>query len=310
MPTLLMAVARRLMTMIVALFGATIIIFLILHLTGDPTTALLPDTATPSQIAAFRHANGFDRPIFVQYVEFLSHMVRGDFGQSLRYQSPALQVVLDRLPATAELMGISVLLTLLVSMPLAIFVAVRDNTAARALLRVTTVLGQGVPGFVLAILMIFVFSVQLHWLPSSGNRQFPEDLIMPSIVLASFTIPQVTRVLQTSLSEVLRSDYVRTARAKGLPPRSVYGKHALRNALIPFLTLLGVQVGVLLGGSVVTETIFGWPGIGQLMVQAISNRDYPVVQAGVAVVVVAFLVVNTLVDITYPWLDPRLRRAS
>jgi ABC-type dipeptide/oligopeptide/nickel transport system permease component len=310
MSTFLMAVARRLTTMIVALFGATIIIFLILHLTGDPTTALLPDTATPAQIAVFRHANGFDRPILVQYVEFLSHMVRGDFGQSLRYQAPALQVVLDRMPATAELMGISVVLTLLVSMPLAIFVAVRDNAAARALLRLTTVLGQGVPGFVLAILMIFVFSVQLHWLPSSGNRQFPTDLIMPSIVLASFTIPQVTRVLWTSLSEVLRSDYVRTARAKGLPPHVVYGKHALRNALIPFLTLLGVQVGVLLGGSVVTETIFGWPGIGQLMVQAISNRDYPVVQAGVAVVVVAFLVVNALVDITYPWLDPRLRRAS
>jgi ABC-type dipeptide/oligopeptide/nickel transport system permease component len=159
------------------------------------------------------------------------------------------------------------------------------------------------------VLMIFVFSVQLHLLPSSGNRDFPLDMIMPTIVLASFAIPQVTRVLWTSLSDVLRSDYVRTARAKGLPLRSVYGKHALRNALIPFLTLVGLQVGILLGGSVVTETIFGWPGLGQLMVQAISNRDYPVVQAGVALVVVVFLTVNTVIDLAYVWIDPRMRRA-
>lgn len=309
MPPLALAVARRVGTMVVALLGATIVIFLILHLTGDPTNILLPDSATPQQIAAFRHAQGFDRPLFVQYVDFLGGIVHGDFGSSLRYQQPAMQVVLERLPATAQLMLASVVLTLVISVPLAFYGAVKDNALGRILLRGTTVLGQGVPGFVLALLLIFVLSVLLHLLPSSGNTDFPLDLVMPSVVLASFTVPQVTRVLWTSLSEVLRSDYVRTARAKGLPARVVYGKHALRNALIPFLTLVGLQVGILLGGSVVTETIFGWPGIGQLMVQAISNRDYPVVQAAVAVVVLAFLVVNALVDISYSWIDPRLRRA-
>ena len=309
MPALLPIAARRLGVMVVAFLGATIVIFLILHLTGDPTTLLLPDSATPEQIAAFRAAQGFDKPLVVQYWTFLTGMVHGDFGASLRYQQPALDVVVDRLPATAQLMASSIALTLLISVPLAFYGAIRDSRLSHAVLRGVTILGQGVPGFVLAVLMIFVFSVQLHLLPSSGNRDFPLDMIMPTIVLASFAIPQVTRVLWTSLSDVLRSDYVRTARAKGLPLRSVYGKHALRNALIPFLTLVGLQVGILLGGSVVTETIFGWPGLGQLMVQAISNRDYPVVQAGVALVVVVFLTINTVIDVAYVWIDPRMRRA-
>jgi ABC-type dipeptide/oligopeptide/nickel transport system permease component len=309
MSNLALIAARRLGVMVVAFLGATVVIFLILHLTGDPTTLLLPDSATPEQIAAFRAAQGFDKPLVVQYWTFLTGMLHGDFGASLRYQEPALDVVVDRLPATAQLMATSIGLTLLVSVPLAFYGAIRESRLSRALLRAVTILGQGVPGFVLAVLMIFVFSVQLHLLPSSGNRNFPLDMIMPTIVLSSFAIPQVTRVLWTSLSDVLRSDYVRTARAKGLPLRSVYGKHALRNALIPFLTLVGLQVGILLGGSVVTETIFGWPGLGQLMVQAISNRDYPVVQAGVALVVVVFLLVNTVIDLAYVWIDPRMRRA-
>jgi ABC-type dipeptide/oligopeptide/nickel transport system permease component len=309
MSSLALIAARRIGVTVVAFLGATVVIFLILHLTGDPTTLLLPDSATPQQIAAFRAAQGFDKPLVVQYWTFLTGMVHGDFGASLRYQEPALTVVVDRLPATAQLMASSICVTLLVAVPLAFYGAIRDSQLSRALLRLVTTLGQGVPGFVLAVLMIFVFSVQLHLLPSSGNRNFPLDLIMPTIVLSSFAIPQVTRVLWTSLSEVLRSDYVRTARAKGLPLRAVYGKHALRNALIPFVTLVGLQVGILLGGSVVTETIFGWPGLGQLMVQAISNRDYPVVQAGVALVVAMFLTINTVIDLAYVWIDPRLRRA-
>jgi peptide/nickel transport system permease protein len=309
MSTLVLTMARRIGVMLTAFLGATVVIFFILHLTGDPTNLLLPDDATPQQVASFRAAHGFDRPLIVQYWTFLGGLLHGDFGASLRYQQPALQVVVDRIPATLQLTASALVLTLLVSVPLAFYGAINDNRLSYALLRGTTVLGQGVPGFVLAVLMIFVFSVTLHALPSSGNEDFPLDLVMPTIVLASFAVPQVTRVLWTSLSEVLRSDYVRTARAKGLPARKVYFKHALRNALIPFLTLIGLQVGILLGGSVVTETIFGWPGLGQLMVQAISNRDYPVVQAAVALIVVFFLVINACVDIAYTWIDPRLRSA-
>ena len=299
---------RRAGGMVITILGATLVIFLILHLTGDPTTLMLPDSATPQEIAAFRHAMGFDRPLAVQYLDFLSRMLRGDFGESLRYQQPALTVVLERVPATAELMVSAILLTIAGSVPLAFYVALKDTRTSRAVLRMVTVVGQGIPGFVLAILLIFAFSVALHLLPSSGNAVLPAGLVMPSIVLASYAIPQLTRVLWTSLAQVLGSDYVRTARAKGLPPLLVYGKHAFRNALIPFLTLIGLQIGVLLGGSVVTETVFAWPGMGQLMVQAINNRDYPVVQAGVAVIVLTFLVVNALVDASYVLVDPRLRR--
>jgi ABC-type dipeptide/oligopeptide/nickel transport system permease component len=299
---------KRAAGMVITILGATFVIFLVLHLTGDPTTLMLADSATPQEIAAFRHSMGFDRPLAVQYLDFLLRMVQGDFGESLRYQQPAINVVLERMPATAQLMASSILLTVLVSVPLAFYMALRDTRTSRMVLRVVTVLGQGIPGFVLAILLIFIFSVSLHVLPSSGNANFPASLIMPSIVLASYAIPQLTRVLWTSLAQVLGSDYVRTAKAKGLPPILVYGKHAFRNALIPFLTLMGLQVGVLLGGSVVTETIFAWPGMGQMMVQAISNRDYPVVQAGVAVIVFTFLLVNAFVDAAYVLIDPRLRK--
>lgn len=294
--------------MVITILGATLVIFLVLHLTGDPTTLMLPDSATPQEIAQFRHAMGFDRPLAVQYLDFLSRMVRGDFGESLRYQQPAINVVLERIPATAQLMVSAMFLTLLGSVPLAFYIALRDTRTSRAVLRLVTMLGQGIPGFVLAILLIFAFSVTLHILPSSGNANMPLSLLMPSVVLASYAIPQLTRVLWTSLAQVLGSDYVRTARAKGLPPLMVYGKHAFRNALIPFLTLIGIHVGVLLGGSVVTETVFAWPGMGQMMVQAINNRDYPVVQAGVAVIVFIFLVINALVDASYVLVDPRLRR--
>lgn len=294
--------------MLITVVGATLVVFFILHLTGDPSSLLLSDNATPQQVAAFRHAMGFDRPLALQYLDFLSHMVRGDFGQSLRYQQPALAVVLERVPATAELMVSAIILTIAVSVPLAFYLAIKESATSRALLRLVTVFGQGLPGFVLAILLIFVFAVALHVLPSSGNGEVPASLVLPSVVLATYAAPQVTRVLWTSLAQVLRSDYVRTARAKGLPPVLIYGKHALRNALIPFLTLIGIQVGALLSGAVVTETIFAWPGMGQLMIQAINNRDYPVVQAGVAVVVVVFLVVNTLVDMSYVLIDPQLRK--
>ncbi len=296
----------RVSGIVVTLLGSTVIVFAMLHLTGDPTALLLSDSATPHEIAVFRHVMGFDRPLYLQYLDFLTRLIHGDFGDSLRYQQPAMTVVLSRVPATAELMGLAILLSVIVSVPLAFFAAITNNVVSKGLFRLVTLFGQGIPGFVLAILLILIFSVQLRILPAAGNDS-PQSAIMPSIVLALYSIPQLTRVLRTSLVSVLQSDYIRTARAKGVRRRAIYGKHALRNAVLPFLTLIGVQVGALLGGSVVTETVFGWPGMGQLMVQAISNRDYPVVQSGVFFVVTVFLAVNLAVDISYGFIDPRIK---
>ena len=300
-------IVRRIGSLLVTVFGATLVVFFILHATGDPTNVLLEDSATPEQREVFRHAFGFDRPIVVQYLDFVQNAILGDFGKSLRSQQPALMVVLDRVPATAELMIAAILVTIVFALPLALYVSLRDSRISRSVLRFVTVFGQGVPGFVLAIFLIVIFSLWLHVLPATGRFDFPRDLILPAIVLASYSAPLLTRVLATSLGSVLRSDYIRTAKAQGLGPMAVYGKRALRNALGPFITLIGLQVGVLLGGSVVTETIFAWPGIGQLAVQSINNRDYPVVQATVAVVVIFFVLVNFVVDLLYPVIEPKLR---
>lgn len=304
-----LVIGKRLLSTLGTLFGSTIVVFFLLHLTGDPTQRLLPESATETQREAFRHAMGFDRPVIVQYGDFLWKMLHGDFGVSLLSGLPALDVVLSRMPATIQLVIPAIILTVTTSMCLAFYVAVRDSAASRALLRFVTVAGQGLPGFVLGVLLIYAFSVAIPIFPSSG-RGDARSVVLPSIVLAAFAVPQMTWVLWSSLRQVLRSDYIRTARSMGLGWQEIYLRRALRNALGPFITLVGVQLGVLLAGSVVTEVVFAWPGMGQLMVQSITGRDYPVVQVAVALVVLVFVVVNSLVDAAYPLIDPRLRSGS
>lgn len=293
--------------MFITLLGATVIVFFILHLTGDPTNLLLPDDVTPQEREEFRHEMGFDRPLTVQYFDFLTGIFKGDFGYSYRYQQPALEVVLERIPATIQMMGAAIFLTLFISIPIAILSVMKKSKWVDSLYIGITFFGQSVPGFVLGINLILLFSVVLQWLPSSGNDTGIKSLIMPSIVLALYGAPQMIRVLRTSLASVVDLDFVRTARAKGQTMFRIMIFHVFRNALIPFITVLGVQVGILFGGSVITEIVFGWPGLGQAMIQAINNRDYPVVQAGILLIAFVIMLINLIVDLMYAVIDPRIR---
>jgi len=288
------------------LLGVSFVVFLILHLTGDPALLLLPPDASAEDIAKFRKAMGFDDPWPVQYLRFLKGAVRGDFGESVRHGEPAMSLVLERLPATFELAGAGLLIALCLAIPAGIVSAVRRNTAVDYVSTVVALLGQAMPTFWLGIMLILVFSVRLSWLPSSGRGDI-EHLILPSITLGLFTTARITRLTRSGMLEVLGQDYIRTARAKGVSEPPVVWKHALKNASIPIVTIVGIELGTLLGGSVITETIFAWPGVGRLSVQAIFNRDYPVVQAAVFLLASTFVIVNFLVDIVYTYLDPRIR---
>jgi ABC-type dipeptide/oligopeptide/nickel transport system permease component len=288
------------------LLGVSFVVFLILHLTGDPALLLLPPDASAEDIAKFRKAMGFDDPWPVQYLRFLKGAVRGDFGESVRHGEPAMGLVLERLPATFELAGAGLVIALCLAIPAGIVSAVRRNTAVDYVSTVVALLGQAMPTFWLGIMLILVFSVRLSWLPSSGRGDI-EHLILPAITLGLFTTARITRLTRSGMLEVLGQDYIRTARAKGVSEPPVVWKHALKNASIPIVTIVGIELGTLLGGSVITETIFAWPGVGRLSVQAIFNRDYPVVQAAVFLLASTFVIVNFLVDIVYTYLDPRIR---
>lgn len=286
--------------------GITVMVFMILHLSGDPTSLMLPLEATPEDVERFRHIMGFDRPLISQYLDFLRGIVAGDFGESFRYRSPAMSVVLERVPATAILTGGALLVTLLVAIPLGVLAAVKKDSVWDRVATVLALVGQAVPGFFLAIMMIYVFAVRLSLVPTYGFSGW-RSLILPSITLGLYSAAALTRLLRANLSEVLRQDYIRTATAKGVTRRIMVIRHGMRNAFLPVLTLLGIQVGVLLGGSVITETVFAWPGLGRLMIQAVLNRDYPVVQAAVFFTAIVFLVINFLIDLLYSVLDPRIR---
>ena len=297
---------RRLWQSLLVIFGVSVVVFLILHLTGDPAALLLPPDATAEDIAKFRHDMGFDDPVAVQYVRFLKGAVRGDFGQSIRHGEPAMGLVVERLPATFELAGAGLLIALALAIPAGIVSAVRRNTSVDYISTVVALLGQAMPTFWLGIMLILVFSVRLNWLPSSGRGDV-EHLILPAITLGLFTTARITRLTRSGMLEVLGQDYIRTARAKGVGEPPVVWKHALKNASIPIVTIVGIELGTLLGGSVITETIFAWPGVGRLSVQAIFNRDYPVVQSAVFLLASTFVIVNFLVDVIYTYLDPRIR---
>jgi ABC-type dipeptide/oligopeptide/nickel transport system permease component len=297
---------RRGWQSLLVLFGVSVVVFLILHLTGDPALLLLPPDATAEDVAKFRHDMGFDDPVAVQYMRFLKGALQGDFGQSVRHGEPALGLVLERLPATFELAGAGLLLALCLAIPAGIISAVRRNTLVDYVSTVVALVGQAMPTFWLGIMLILVFSVRFNWLPSSGRGDL-EHLILPAVTLGLFTTARITRLTRSGMLEVLGQDYIRTARAKGVSEPPIVWKHALKNASIPIVTIVGIELGTLLGGSVITETIFAWPGVGRLSVQAIFNRDYPVVQAAVFLLASTFVIVNFLVDVVYTYLDPRIR---
>jgi peptide/nickel transport system permease protein len=283
-------------------------VFLMVRLAGDPVLLFMPMDIQTKDVNEFRQRLGFNDPLAVQYARFVAGAVRGDFGESLRYRRDAMALVLERLPATLLLAGSAVGLTLVLAVPLGVLSAVRRNTLVDHLGTIVTVLGQAVPGFWLGLMLIYLFSVQLGWLPTGGTGSVAH-LVMPSFVLAAFFSARIARLTRSSVLEALGQDYVLTARAKGLAERRVIGKHTLRNSAIPIVTLAGLEIGQLLGGAVVTETIFAWPGLGRLTVQALLNRDFPVVLAAVFVISVSYTLINLLVDVAYGWLDPRVRNA-
>ena len=298
--------ARRLAQSLVVLLGVSFVVFFILHLTGDPALVLLPPDATAEDVERFRAAMGFNDPFIVQYGRFLKGALQGDFGQSVRHGEPAFHLVVERMPATFQLAGAALAVALALAIPAGIISAVRRNTLLDYVSTVVALLGQSMPTFWLGIMLILVFSVQFNLLPSSGRGGLAH-LILPAITLGLFTTARITRLTRSGMLEVLNQDYIRTARAKGVGNPPVVWKHALKNAAIPIVTIVGIELGTLLGGSVITQPIFARPGVGRLSVQAIYNRDYPVVQAAVFLLSTTFVLVNLFVDLLYTYLDPRIR---
>jgi peptide/nickel transport system permease protein len=286
--------------------GVSLIVFVLTHLGGDPASLLLPPNASEQEIQEFRHAMGFDKPLPVQLLDYLVRLSHGDFGRSFRYDQPALDVVLERVGATLVLGGFALLLSVLIAVPLGILAALRRNSVWDSLSLVISLSGQALPVFWFGILLIILFAVTLRWLPASGGGDVPH-LILPGITLAAYSLAVISRLLRSSLLEVLGAEYVRTARAKGLREHVVLIRHALKNALMPVVTVLGLQVGTLLGGAVITEEVFAYPGMGRLAVQAILGRDFSLIQAFVVLSAITIVCANLVVDLVYGWLDPRVR---
>jgi peptide/nickel transport system permease protein len=300
-------ILRRLLQMIPITLGITLIVFILLRVSGDPVVLMLPEDAPTEQVIQLRESLGLDRPLPEQYLIFLGNLLQGDFGQSIRYANqPVLPIVLERLPATLELTLGALLVAILISFPAGIIAATNRNRWQDYSATSFAILGEAMPNFWLGIMLILIFSVNLGWLPVSG-RGGVLNLILPALTLGTALAALLTRLMRSSLLEVLGLDYVRTARAKGLRQRLVLVKHAVRNALLSYVTVLGLQIASLMAGSVVTEQVFAWPGIGLLAIQAINSRDMAVVQA---IVIIASLIVmsaNLLVDLLYAVIDPRIQ---
>jgi len=294
---------------LVTVFLASLVVFVLIRaVPGDPAVIMLGEQATSEDLGRLRSVMRMDRPLYEQYMAFLGQLLAGDLGMSIRFQRPAGELVKDRLGATAALAGAGLGLACLIGVPIGVLGAVRAGSLADRAVRVAALLSQAIPGFWLGLVLITIFAVQLRLLPASGGGDV-SHLILPALTLASFLLGLTIRLTRASILDVLKQDFIRTARSKGLAERVIAFRHALRNALIPVVTVLGLQVGTLLGGAVITEAVFAWPGIGNLAVLAIYQRDYPVVQAVVLLSAVVFVVTNILVDLLCTWIDPRLRRS-
>jgi peptide/nickel transport system permease protein len=299
----------RLLQAIPAVIGVTLVAFVLLQVSGDISAILLPPEATDEQRAAFRRVYGLDQPIPIQYLNYLGRLVQGDFGRSFTHQRPAMEVVLDRFPATVELALTAMAIGITLAIPAGVISAVKRDSFFDRFVTILVMLGQSVPAFWLGMLLILAFAVHLQVLPVSG-RGSPAQLVLPGLTLAMFPLTLAARLTRSGMLEVLSQDYIRTARAKGLRESLVTTRHALRNALVPIVTVLGINLGGLLGGAVLTETVFAWPGIGTLVLASVLTRDYPVVLAALFVVATTFVLINLIVDMLYGYLDPRIRTAD
>lgn len=299
--------ALRLALALPALWLVLTLVFLLIHIVpGDPVQQMLGEGARAEDLQQLRHALGLDQPLHVQYGKYLSGLARGDWGQSFRFQLPVLQVVRQRYPATLELACVSLLVCVAIGIPAGVLAAHRHGRAADRAVGVLTLFGLSVPNFALGPVLVLIFSIQLGLFPVSGRGSLLH-LVLPALTLGAALAAILTRMVRTAMMEELSSDYVRTARAKGLPESAVLFRHAFRNALIPIVTILGLQFGTLLAGTIVTESIFAWPGVGRLAVQAIQARDYPLLQGCILFIALSYIVVNLLTDVVYALVDPRVR---
>jgi peptide/nickel transport system permease protein len=296
---------RRGIRLLVVCFGISVITFMLMHLSGDPVAMILPE-ATEADRAVLRDALGLNRPMLAQYGSFVARAVHGDFGQSLFHHSPALPLVLERMPTTLLLTFLALGLAVLIAIPAGIVTAVKRYSWIDHVATVAVLLGQSMPVFLTGIMLILLFAVTLHLLPASGWNTW-QATVLPTITLGTFQAPLFLRISRSAMLEVLNLDYVRTARAKGLGEWLVIVKHALKNAAIPIVTVIGLQFGVLLAGAVITETVFAIPGTGRLIVRAIGQLDFPIVQAGVLTLALLIVVVNFVVDLLYLYLNPQVR---
>lgn len=327
--------ARRLLGIIPVLFGISLLVFLFLHLIpGDPAVVMLGERAEPERIAALREKLGLERPLWEQYLFFVGNLLQGDLGTSIFNQLTVKEQLARRWPATFELAIAATLFAVIIGIPFGILAAIRKNSLIDNLATSFSLLGVSLPVFWLGLLLVYLFAVNLQWLPAGGRLSIDVDalfkpitgfyvldalfqpqtfwdvakhLILPAITLGTIPLAILTRITRSAMLEVLSQDYVRTARAKGLSERVVIWRHAFKNALLPVITIIGLQFGTLLGGAILTETIFSWPGIGSWIYEGILNRDYPVVQGGVIFVALVFVIVNLVVDLSYALLDPRIQ---
>jgi peptide/nickel transport system permease protein len=297
---------HRLQHLFWVLLTVSILVFLLIYLSGDPVRLLAPLDAKPEDVERIRVLYGLDQPLIVQYWNFVINALQGDMGDSFRYDQPALNMVMDKLPATIRLALFSLTLTIVIGIPLGLWAGSRPNGVVDWVVSILTFIGISIPSFWLGIMLILLFADKLRWLPSSGDATW-RHILMPGITLSIYSIGLVSRLVRSTLIEVMQRDYIRTARAKGLREQIVLYRHALRNTMIPTVTVLGLQLGALLGGSVVVESVFAWPGVGWLMLQGIQNRDLPLVRAVVLVIGLGFVLINLVVDILYSRLDPRIR---
>jgi peptide/nickel transport system permease protein len=297
---------QRFLLTLPALWLVLTMVFLLIHVVpGDPVEQMLGEGAAPGQVEQLRHALGLDQPLLAQYGHYLRQILRGDLGQSFKYQAPVTRIIFERYPATLQLAFLALLVCAAIAIPTGVIAAHRRGSSADHAIGVFSLLGLAIPNFALGPLLITLFSIKLGWLPVSG-RGGPLNYILPAATLGAALAAILTRMVRGAMLEELSADYVRTARAKGLPTRTVLIRHALRNALIPIITILGLQFGTLLAGTIVTETIFSWPGIGRLTVMAISSRDYPLLQGCILVIALSYVLVNLFTDIVYSLIDPRV----
>jgi peptide/nickel transport system permease protein len=288
------------------LIGVLILVFFMVRITGDPARLMMPREASAEAVEAFRESMGFNRPLYLQFADYFTGVLVGDFGNSLHFKTPALELVLERLPATVQLATAAMLMSMLIGIPFGLVGGFNPGSVVDSVGRAIALLGQSIPNFWLALILILFFSVRLGWLPSFGRDEI-QSVILPAFVLGLPTMGQLVRLTRSAVLEVRGEDFIRTANSKGLEPMVIYTKHVLRNVAIPLVTVIGVQFGYLMGGSIIIETVFSWPGLGLLLQQAIGWRDYPLVMAVAVFTSLVVLLINLLTEVAYAVIDPRIR---